>query len=299
MDDSDSRGTGAAPHDSAPDLTATPVSAGTADGAGALERAGTADPAATSTEPAGDDASTTPDEVGALIAARQQQLLHEEPDPEELAARMRQVYEELTTLRMHYQFGIDEVQTKVNILRQEFELIHDYSPIEHVRTRLKSTESLVNKAMRTGGDMTVPAIRQRVMDIAGIRITCSFVSDVYWIAEMLSRQRDLEVLTTKDYIAEPKPNGYRSLHLIVQVPVYLSEHTELVPVELQIRTIAMDFWASTEHKLSYKYRRNLPLPLQEELDDAARVAADLDDRMERLRTEIRPRPVSPPSPAPR
>jgi len=266
MDDSDSRDTDTAPH------------------------------AGTPTSTVEDDASTTPDEVGALIAARQQQLLHQEPDPEELAARMRQVYEELTTLRMHYQFGIDEVQTKVNILRQEFELIHDYSPIEHVRTRLKSTESLVDKAMRTGGDMTVPAIRQRVMDIAGIRITCSFVSDVYWIAEMLSRQRDLEVLTTKDYIAEPKPNGYRSLHLIVQVPVYLSEHTELVPVELQIRTIAMDFWASTEHKLSYKYRRNLPLPLQEELDDAARVAADLDERMERLRTEIRPRPASPPSP---
>ncbi|WP_299305101.1 GTP pyrophosphokinase family protein [uncultured Brachybacterium sp.] len=205
---------------------------------------------------------------------------------------MRQVHEELTTLRMHYQFGIDEVQTKVNILRQEFELIHEYSPIEHVRTRLKSTESLVDKALRTGGDMTIAAIRERVMDIAGIRITCSFISDVYWIADMLSQQPDLEVLTIKDYIASPKPNGYRSLHLIVQVPVYLSEHTELVPVELQLRTIAMDFWASTEHKLSYKYRKNLPARLQAELDDAARVAADLDERMEGLRTEIRPRPAS-------
>lgn len=234
----------------------------------------------------------TPDEVGALVTARHQQLLREEVDPEELAARMRQVHEELTTLRMHYQFGIDEVQTKVNILRQEFELIHEYSPIEHVRTRLKSTESLVDKAMRTGGDMTIAAIRERVMDIAGIRITCSFISDVYWIADMLSRQHDLEVLTVKDYIAAPKPNGYRSLHLIVQVPVYLSEHTELVPVELQLRTIAMDFWASTEHKLSYKYRKNLPARLQAELDDAARVATDLDERMERLRTEIRPRPAS-------
>ncbi|GAA4525854.1 GTP pyrophosphokinase family protein [Brachybacterium paraconglomeratum] len=238
------------------------------------------------------DRPRTPGEVGALVTARHQQLLREEGDPEELAARMRQVYEELTTLRMHYQFGIDEVQTKVNILRQEFELIHEYSPIEHVRSRLKSTESLIEKAMRTGGEMTVSAIRERVMDIAGIRITCSFISDVYWIAEMLSRQHDLEVLTTKDYIAAPKPNGYRSLHLIVQVPVYLSEHTELVPVELQLRTIAMDFWASTEHKLSYKYRKHLPAHLQSELDDAARVAADLDERMESLRTEIRPRPTS-------
>ena len=248
--------------------------------------AGIADAAPTSTLP------STPDEVGALVTARHQQLLREEVDPEELAARMRQVHEELTTLRMHYQFGIDEVQTKVNILRQEFELIHEYSPIEHVRTRLKSTESLVDKALRTGGDMTISAIRERVMDIAGIRITCSFISDVYWIADMLSQQPDLEVLTIKDYIASPKPNGYRSLHLIVQVPVYLSEHTELVPVELQLRTIAMDFWASTEHKLSYKYRKNLPARLQAELDDAARVAADLDERMEGLRTEIRPRPAS-------
>ncbi|ASK64848.1 GTP pyrophosphokinase [Brachybacterium avium] len=231
----------------------------------------------------------TAEVVTALVAAQQEQLIRSDADPEELAARMRRVHHELTTLLMHYQFGIDEVRTKVDILRREFELLHEYSPIEHVRTRLKSTESLIEKAVRTGGDMTIPAIRERVMDIAGIRITCSFVSDVYWIADMLSRQKDLEVLTVKDYIAAPKTNGYRSLHLIVQVPVYLSEHTELVPVELQLRTIAMDFWASTEHKLSYKYRKNLPAPLRGELDDAARVAAELDSRMERLRDEIRPR----------
>ena len=201
-------------------------------------------------------------EVGALVRAQQARLLRADTDPEELAAGLRRVHAELTTLQMHYQFGIDEVRTKVDILRREFELMHEYSPIEHVRTRLKSTESLIDKAVRTGGEMTIPAIRARVMDIAGIRITCSFVSDVYWIADMLARQRDLEVLTVKDYIASPKPNGYRSLHVIVQVPVYLSEHTELVPVELQLRTIAMDFWASTEHKLNYKYHRNLPSRLQ-------------------------------------
>ncbi len=225
-----------------------------------------------------------------LVRAQQEQMAQAGSDPDQLAAQLRQVYEQFTTLRMHYQFGIDEVQTKVNILRQEFEQIHEYSPIEHVRSRLKSPESLLDKALRTGGELTIPAIRERVLDIAGIRITCSFVPDVYWIADMLRRQEDLEVLAVKDYIAHPKPNGYRSLHLILQVPVYLSSHTELVPVELQLRTIAMDFWASTEHKLSYKYRRNLPAPLQAELDDAARVAADLDARMERLRTEIRPAP---------
>ncbi|HIY22731.1 MAG TPA: GTP pyrophosphokinase family protein, partial [Candidatus Brachybacterium merdigallinarum] len=214
-----------------------------------------------------------------MIRARQQQLVQDDLDPEVLAAQMRQVHRELTTLRMHYQFGIDEVETKIDILRREFEQIHEYSPIEHVRARLKSTESMLEKAMRTGTDMTVAAIRERVLDIAGIRITCSFVSDVYWIADMLSQQPDLEVLTVKDYISSPKPNGYRSLHLIVRVPVFLSEHTEHVPVELQLRTIAMDFWASTEHKLSYKYRKNLPARLRAELDDAAQVAAELDARM--------------------
>ncbi|MDN5822300.1 MAG: GTP pyrophosphokinase family protein, partial [Brachybacterium sp.] len=149
--------------------------------------------------------------VRALVAAQQDQLTRQGVDQEMLARQMRQVYEEFTQLRMHYQFGIDEVQTKVNILRQEFEQIHDYSPIEHVRSRLKSTESLIEKAVRTGGEMTIPAIRARIHDIAGVRITCSFVSDVYWIADMLSRQPDLEVLTVKDYIAAPKPNGYRSL----------------------------------------------------------------------------------------
>ena len=244
----------------------------------------------------GDTAAAENDTAGvvdALVTAQQERLIRPGADPEELTARMRQVHQELTTLRMHYQFGIDEVETKIDILRREFEQIHEYSPIEHVRARLKSTESMLEKAMRTGTDMTVAAIRERVLDIAGIRITCSFVSDVYWIADMLSQQPDLEVLTVKDYISSPKPNGYRSLHLIVRVPVFLSEHTEHVPVELQLRTIAMDFWASTEHKLSYKYRKNLPARLRAELDDAAQVAAELDARMGRMRAEIRPMPDVP------
>lgn len=236
----------------------------------------------------GDDG--VPPRVRDLIEIRQQQLTHGGTDPQALAGQLREVFEEFTELRMHYQFGIDEVLTKVEILRKEFEQMHEYSPIEHVRTRLKSVESLVEKALRTEGEMTVRAIRERIHDIAGIRITCSFVSDAYWVADMLAAQGDLEVLTVKDYIASPKPNGYRSLHLIVRVPVYLSTHVEHVPVELQIRTIAQDFWASVEHKLSYKYEKNLPERLRAELDDAARVADDLDSRMERLRSEIRPMP---------
>ncbi|GAA1723523.1 GTP pyrophosphokinase family protein [Isoptericola hypogeus] len=211
----------------------------------------------------------------------------------ELLAQARGVRDAFTRLLLSYQCAIDEVATKVDILRRDFESAYDYSPIEHVRTRLKSPDSLLEKALRQGTDLTVPAVRAEIRDIAGIRITCSFVSDVYWIAEMLSAQPDLRLLATKDYIANPKPNGYRSLHLILDVPVFLSDRTEHVPVELQIRTIAMDFWASTEHKLAYKYRTDMPPELAAELDDAARVAADLDARMGRLRDQVRPSPHSP------
>lgn len=211
------------------------------------------------------------------------------PGPEVLT-KARQLRDEFTRMFMYYEFAIAEVSTKVDILRMEFERAHEYSPIEHVRSRLKSPDSLLSKARRRELDFTVPAIRAGLLDIAGIRISCSFVSDVYWIAEMLSKQPDLEVLETKDYIAAPKPNGYRSLHLIVQVPVFLSNQTEHVPVELQIRTIAMDFWASMEHKLSYKYenRAKIPPALVSEIENAAAAAAELDDRVGRLRDEIRP-----------
>ncbi|PFG41454.1 putative GTP pyrophosphokinase [Isoptericola jiangsuensis] len=209
---------------------------------------------------------------------------------DDMLARFRALRDEFQQLRMIYRFGIDEVSTKIDILRQEFESTYDYSPIEHVRTRLKSPDSMLTKALRQGTELAVPAIRAEIRDIAGIRITCSFVSDVYWIAEMLSTQADLRLLTTKDYIAHPKPNGYRSLHLIVEVPVFLSRTVEHVTVELQIRTIAMDFWASMEHKLHYKYRAEMPPHLAAEIEDAARLAADLDDRMGRLRDEVRPSP---------
>lgn len=204
----------------------------------------------------------------------------------ELSEQLTRARDSFLRLRLYYQFGIEEILTKVNILRQEFEATHAYSPIEHVRSRLKSPESLLQKVVRTGCEPDVAAIRARVRDIAGIRITCSFLPDVYWIADMLCQQPDVVVVAKKDYIAHPKPNGYQSLHLIVQVPVFLSDRTEDIPVEIQIRTIAMDFWASVEHKLFYRYQRELPPHLVAELDDAARIAAELDRRMDRLREEI-------------
>lgn len=208
-------------------------------------------------------------------------------DPTQVAAQVRAAQREVARFRMGYEFGIEEMLTKVRILRSEFRQTHDHNPIEHVTSRLKSMDSILEKTVRYGCATDLQTIREQVRDIAGIRITCSFESDAYWVADMLAQQPDVEVVERKDYIARPKANGYRSLHLIVRIPVFLSDHTEHVPVEIQIRTIAMDFWASVEHKLSYKYRRAMPEPLRTELLDAARTAAELDARMARLRDEVR------------
>lgn len=196
--------------------------------------------------------------------------------------------EQVAELRQLYEFGIAEVLTKVTILRREFERGHDYSPIEHVRQRIKSVDAILEKVDRVGCDPSVDGVRRHIQDIAGIRVTAPFVSDLYWVADMLARQPDLAVREVKDYVATPKPNGYRSLHLILDVPVFLSERTEHVTVELQVRTMAMDFWASIEHKLNYKYHQDMPMHLAAELTDAARLAAELDERMGRLRDEVRP-----------
>lgn len=224
--------------------------------------------------------------VAQLVGSAGVEAAGEGPGSSELATTGRRLHDEFTRFRLIYQFGIEEILTKVNILRQEFEDAHAYSPIEHVRSRMKSLDSLMAKLARTDCEPTIAAVRDQVRDIAGIRITCSFESDVYWIAAMLTKQPDITLVETKDYIAHPKPNGYRSLHLIVQVPVFLFDRTEAVYVEIQIRTIAMDFWASVEHKLFYKYEHDLPQELRAELDDTARIAAELDQRMGRLRSEI-------------
>lgn len=187
---------------------------------------------------------------------------------------------------LNYQFAIDEIMTKINILKSEFELLHDYSPIEHVSARLKSPESLLDKARRREIPLTSEALSENVLDVAGVRIVCSFNSDAYWVAEMISSQKDITVVTTKDYIAKPKPNGYKSLHLIVSVPIFLSESIQNMHVEVQIRTVAMDFWATLEHKIYYKYDQTIPASIRTELQEAAAVASRLDSKMERIHHEV-------------
>ncbi len=194
--------------------------------------------------------------------------------------------EEITRFMMMYKFALDSLETKIEILKEEFQFLHDYNPIEHTKSRLKSPESILNKMYRKRCDMSFPSIKTHIKDIAGLRITCSFVTDIYRISDMLRSQNDLTIVETKDYIKNPKPNGYQSLHLLVEVPVYMSDRQENICVEVQIRTIAMDFWASLEHKIFYKYNEAVPPRLLQELKEAADSAAALDKQMERLHIEI-------------
>jgi putative GTP pyrophosphokinase len=203
------------------------------------------------------------------------------------AAELRELRDEFERFLMEYRFGMQEVETKLGILRDEFQLVHDYNPIEHVSSRVKSPDSLVEKVQRKGVEPDFASIRESITDIAGVRVTCSFVADAYRLFDLLTAQDDIEVLQVKDYIAHPKSNGYKSLHAIVSVPVFLSSGRVDVPVEVQFRTIAMDFWASLEHKIYYKYDTNVPAELLDSLKDAADTAAELDERMERLHREIR------------
>lgn len=188
---------------------------------------------------------------------------------------------------MRYKFGMEEVVTKFSILRDEFAHLHDDNPIENVSSRLKRPDSIVEKMERKGCEPTFEAIGETITDIAGVRVTCSFVSDVYRVFDLLAAQSDITVLTVRDYIAEPKANGYRSLHAHVEVPVFLTDGAVPVTVEVQFRTIAMDFWASLEHKIYYKYREEVPHELLDGLREAAETASALDSTMERLRGDMK------------
>lgn len=193
---------------------------------------------------------------------------------------------ELTRFMMSYKFALDEMNTKIDILKQEFQYIHDYNPIEHVKSRIKTPESILKKVYRKGYEFSLSSIKENIQDIAGIRITCSFISDIYRISEMLQSQKDIKTIKYKDYIKNPKPNGYKSLHLILQVPVFMSDRVEDICVEVQIRTIAMDFWASLEHKIYYKYNKEVPQKLLDDLKEAANSVAQLDKKMENIHKEI-------------
>ncbi|MCB1273260.1 MAG: GTP pyrophosphokinase family protein [Leucobacter sp.] len=199
----------------------------------------------------------------------------------------REVRDGLARFLMPYKFAIDEIMTKLRILQEEFTQTGEYNPIEHVSSRLKDPDSIIEKMERREVPLQTELVRETITDIAGVRVVCSFVSDVYRVFELLTAHDDITVIQVKDYIAKPKPTGYRSLHLLLEVPVFLSSGPVRTIVEVQIRTIAMDFWASLEHKIYYKYDREVPEDLLGGLRDAADQACQLDSTMEWLHIAIR------------
>lgn len=185
-----------------------------------------------------------------------------------------------------YDSALKEISTKIGILNNEFIHVYGHTPIEHIKTRLKSPESIVKKLKRHGQEVTIRNMVEKLSDIAGIRITCSFTQDIYTIADRIARQKGVTVLYVKDYIKCPKPNGYKSYHMVVTVPIYLTEGPVETRVEIQIRTVAMDFWASLEHKIYYKFEGNAPASIQAELKTCADMVDLLDAKMFALNQQI-------------
>lgn len=195
--------------------------------------------------------------------------------------------EEWKKVMLMYDSALKEVNTKLEILNEEFKLNHQYNPIEHITSRMKSPQSIGKKLRHNGRELTVENIVKYVNDVAGIRIICSFTSDIYRIADLIAKQSDVQVLKVKDYIMFPKSNGYTSYHMIISVPIYLSNTMINVKAEIQIRTIAMDFWASLEHKIYYKFEGNAPERIRKELKECADIVSYLDHKMLTLNEEIK------------
>ena len=185
-----------------------------------------------------------------------------------------------------YSSALKQIGTKLEILNDEFQHVHSYNPIEHIKSRIKTSESIVKKLRRYGYESTISNMVEYINDIAGIRVICSFMSDIYRIADMISNQRDIKVISVKDYLKNPKPSGYRSYHMIVTVPVYLSDRIVDTKVEIQIRTMAMDFWASLEHKIYYKFEGNAPDYISRDLRECSGIVSMLDAKMLQLNEAI-------------
>lgn len=222
------------------------------------------------------------------IEARKDELIRRSLLSEEFLEMIQKNKRPFDLLMSYYQCAVMEIETKFRVLNQEYSLEYDKNPIEGIKTRIKSYDSIVRKIRRKNIPMSLTAIEENIKDIAGVRVICSFPEDIYELADSFLRQDDIVLIEKKDYIKNPKPSGYRSLHLIVQVPIFLQKNKKMVNVEVQFRTIAMDFWASLEHKLRYK--KDIPTDqaqqLQEELLACAAQSAQLDNRMQEIRKQL-------------
>lgn len=193
----------------------------------------------------------------------------------------RELVKTFVDLRMRYHAAIKEISTKLEVLDNEFSVKHDYNPIHHMECRLKTIDSIMEKIKRKGWPQEIESV-YKITDFAGVRVVCNYMSDIYTVEDSLLRQDDIKLLKRKDYIKNPKESGYRSLHLVVEVPIFLSDRTYNMPVEIQIRTIAMDTWASLEHELKYKSSREMPGYVVQELKNCAKSMAEIDATMERI-----------------
>ena len=199
--------------------------------------------------------------------------------------KAREYFSEFEKLMAYYRCAIMEIETKFNVLNEEYSLLLDRNPINSIKSRLKRPMSMKEKLERRGIPLSVDSVEKNLNDVAGIRVICSFTEDVYTIAEAFLKQDDITLLEIKDYIANPKPNGYRSLHLIVTVPIFLAKEKRMMKVEIQLRTLAMDFWASLEHQLRYKKDIDFTSEMEAELLECAEIASELDKRMNKLRMQ--------------
>ena len=199
---------------------------------------------------------------------------------------LREKSQGFVTLMTYYKCAMMEIETKFNVLNQEYSLKHDRNPINSIKTRLKSAQSIIEKLNRNNITVGLSDLEEHIKDVAGVRVICSFPQDVYSLADALLKQDDITLVEIKDYIKNPKSNGYRSLHLIVKVPVFLVHEKRLMNVEIQLRTIAMDFWASLEHQLKYKKDFVFTEEMANELSACAEESAALDIRMENLRRQV-------------
>ena len=190
------------------------------------------------------------------------------------------------TVMFLYQSALKEVGTKLEILNDEFQHVHQYNPIEHIKTRVKTAESIVKKLKRYGYETSIENMVKYINDIAGVRIVCSFTSDIYRLADMIGKQKEFTILYIKDYMKHPKESGYRSYHMLITVPIQTTKGICPTKVEIQIRTIAMDFWASLEHKIYYKFEGNAPQYISQELRDCAAIISKLDAKMLSLNEAI-------------
>ncbi|MGN0752851.1 MAG: GTP pyrophosphokinase family protein [Aristaeellaceae bacterium] len=205
---------------------------------------------------------------------------------QQMSEEFQRMVDDFFAIQCRYSAAMKEVQTKLEILDDEFQMKHRRNPIHHVESRLKSIQSMMEKLSRKHYAVSMQSAVENLTDIAGIRVICSYVQDVYTVARLLTTQDDVKLVEIRDYIREPKPNGYRSLHLIVEIPVFLQAGRMMVPVEVQIRTIAMDFWASLEHSMRYKGAGAVPEDICDELHEVGQDIAALDRRMQSIHDRI-------------